>query len=162
MSLIVGLVVGFCMAELFVFSTPPRSEWVPYSGHQHGDVNDPHHSHDLLGVDGPEGDVGAHTHAHENSTLADQLYNEVRVLCWVLTSPANHKKKARHVKRTWGKRCNKILFMSSAEDSELGSVALPVGEGRGNLWGKTKEAFKYIFKNHFDEADWFLKADDDT
>ncbi|XP_075151384.1 glycoprotein-N-acetylgalactosamine 3-beta-galactosyltransferase 1 [Haematobia irritans] len=162
-SLIVGLVVGFCLAELFVLSTPEKPEWMLYAGHQHGDINDdPHDSHGLMDVAGPEMDVGSHQHAHENSTVAQKLYNEVRVLCWIMTNPKNHQTKARHVKRTWGKRCNKLLFMSSAEDKDLGTVALNVEEGRNNLWAKTKEAYKYIYENHLDDADWFFKADDDT
>ncbi|TDG40352.1 hypothetical protein AWZ03_013230 [Drosophila navojoa] len=162
-SLIVGLVVGFCLAELFVYSsTPERGEFVPYDGHRHGDVNDAHHSHDMLELSGPEQDVGTHEHSNENTSIAEKLHSEVRILCWIMTNPSNHKKKARHVKRTWGKRCNKLIFMSSAKDEELDSVALPIGEGRNNLWGKTKEAFKYIYEHHINDADWFLKADDDT
>ena len=98
----------------------------------------------------------------EDFSVSQKLTSEVRVLCWIMTNPKNHKTKAIHVKRTWGKRCNKILFMSTQNDTELETIALPVGEGRDNLWAKTKEAFKYIYKHHFNDADWFLKADDDT
>lgn len=94
--------------------------------------------------------------------VAKQLQEKVRVLCWVMTGPANHQKRAQHVKNTWGKRCNTLLFMSSEEDSSLPTVALPVGEGRDQLWAKTREAFRYIWANYRHQADWFMKTDDDT
>lgn len=96
-----------------------------------------------------------------NETLADKLFNEVKILCWIMTSPDNHKNKAIYVKKTWGKRCNKLLFMSTKPDAELETVSLPVKEGRNTLWDKTKSAFQYVYKNHINDADWFLKADDD-
>lgn len=81
-----------------------------------------------------------------------------------MTSPKNRHTKAAAVVNTWGKRCNKVLLMSSRTDNQTDNmvVALPVDEGRDHLWNKTKEAFVYIHKHYLDEADWFLKADDDT
>ncbi|KAF7989048.1 hypothetical protein HCN44_007358 [Aphidius gifuensis] len=100
-------------------------------------------------------------HIHKNTTNSE-LSQGGRVLCWIATWPENHERKATHVKATWGKRCDILLFMSSAEDKTLPTVVLPVNEGRDNLWAKTKEAFKYSYEKYKDEVDWFVKADDDT
>ncbi|KAG5666439.1 hypothetical protein PVAND_014467 [Polypedilum vanderplanki] len=97
-----------------------------------------------------------------NDTIVKNSKKEVKILCWIMTNPSNHKLKAIHVKSTWGPHCDKLLFMSSNYDPELNSIALPVREGRNNLWAKTKEAFKYVYKNHLNDYDWFMKADDDT
>jgi hypothetical protein len=94
--------------------------------------------------------------------LSDKLFEEVKILCWIATMPVNHKKKAIHVKNTWGKRCNKLLFISSQEDDTIGAVAIPVRESRDTLWQKTKLAFTYVYENYFNEYDWFIKADDDS
>ena len=79
-----------------------------------------------------------------------------------MTQPTNLEKRARHVKNTWGKRCNILLFMSSETNDTFPTVGLNVTEGRGNLLTKTNLAFHYVYEHYFDAVDWFMKADDDT
>lgn len=99
--------------------------------------------------------------ARHNETMSKFLYDEVKVLCMVMTHPNNHKTLAIPVKQTWGKRCNKLLFMTSMDDSDIDTVVLPVEESRDNLEQKTKLAFKYAHDHHIDDFDFFMKADDD-
>lgn len=148
-------------------------------------MSDPQSSLNMEALEDPKVDPGGHYddkefHKNEDRTVANDMANKTRILCWIMTCPSNHRKKAKHVKATWGRRCNILLFMSTINgiylkiilfkkmyllcfiDTALPSIGLPIGEGRYNLWGKTKLAFKYIYNNYFDKADWFLKADDDT
>ncbi|KAM4562820.1 glycoprotein-N-acetylgalactosamine 3-beta-galactosyltransferase 1-A isoform 2-T4 [Odontesthes bonariensis] len=101
-------------------------------------------------------------HADEDSRVADTLYQRVRVLCWVMTGPYNLQSRARHVRATWSRHCNMVLFMSSVEDPDFPTVGLGTEEGRDQLYWKTIRAFHYVYEHHVNEADWFLKADDDT
>ncbi|XP_034440945.1 glycoprotein-N-acetylgalactosamine 3-beta-galactosyltransferase 1-B [Hippoglossus hippoglossus] len=98
----------------------------------------------------------------EDGRIADELYKKVRILCWVMTAPKNLEKKTRHVKTTWSRHCNVVVFMSSVDDPNFPTVGLGTDEGRDQLYWKTIRAFHYVYEHHSHEADWFLKADDDT
>ncbi|XP_073469850.1 glycoprotein-N-acetylgalactosamine 3-beta-galactosyltransferase 1-like [Aquarana catesbeiana] len=98
----------------------------------------------------------------QDSSVSEELSHKIRVLCWVMTAPDHLQTKAIHLKNSWTRHCNKILFMSSTADKIFPTIGLDTQEGRDHLYWKTIRAFQYIYEHHFHEADWFLKADDDT
>ena len=101
--------------------------------------------------------------AETKDILKDDLFNEVKILCWIMISPKYHLTRGVHIKKTWGRKCNKLLFMSSEHDPVIDSIALPgMKEKITHLWSKTRKAFQLIHDEYLEEADWFLKADDDT
>lgn len=97
-----------------------------------------------------------------DETLSSSLFSEVKVLCFVLTHPRNHITRAIHVEKTWGRKCSKLLFVSSELDDQLDIVIFPTEESRDVLRNKTRAGFKYAYEHHIDDFDWFLMADDDS
>ncbi|KAK2192618.1 hypothetical protein NP493_26g07048 [Ridgeia piscesae] len=79
-----------------------------------------------------------------------------------MTSPATLETRARHVRDTWGKRCDVLLFASDCKNDRFPTINITVPHGRDHLAMKTSKTFDYVYTHHRDQADWFLKADDDT
>ena len=77
-------------------------------------------------------------------------------------APRNLETKALAVKETWIKNCNKYAFFSSKLDKKFPTIKLEIGEGLDQLTSKVMASFTYVYENHGDNADWFVKADDDT
>ncbi|XP_013115380.2 glycoprotein-N-acetylgalactosamine 3-beta-galactosyltransferase 1 [Stomoxys calcitrans] len=139
LCLIIGLVMGI-QVTLFWFEDATPMEWRKYS------------SSNL---------TRASRDPYSNYAV-EYLFNTTRVLCWIITQPENHMTRAIHIRRTWGQRCNKLIFISTQEDERLPTISMPIEEGQEQVWNKTRLALKYIYDHHLNDADWFLKAEDDT
>jgi hypothetical protein len=90
---------------------------------------------------------------------------QVRVFCFVLTTPKYFDTRARAVNSTWGRRCNGLFFITESSNDTHGLPIAPIANitpGYDHLTQKTVLALQYGYKYHFNNFDWFVKADDDT
>ena len=79
------------------------------------------------------------------SDETDANAKNVKLLCWIMADPGLLYTRVIHQKATWGKRCEKLLVMSSKEDKNFPAIGLPnTKEGRSHIDFKTKAAWKYI------------------
>ena len=91
------------------------------------------------------------------------ILSAVKVLCFVETCQKNLMSKALAVRETWGKRCDKTIYISDSVDTSFPTITLSgVLPGHEQLWSKTALTIIYLAKNYADQFHWFLKADDDT
>lgn len=98
-----------------------------------------------------------------SEAVSDSKRKVPRLLCLVTTSPKNHKTKAMAVSETWGKKCDRLLFVSSRYESGLPIIlAACEKEDHDHLWCKNRKGIIEAHKLFDGQYDWFLKADDDT
>lgn len=161
LAFLCGLVVGyhFC-AQLFTVLLEEQSGIDPMAPN----YSIENHSHGT-GENGRKGLLISKMHTgntYEDTEVAAKLYQKVKILCWIMTGPQNLQVRAKHIRDTWAQRCNKALFMSSEDNADFPAVGLETEEGRNHLSQKTLKAFLYVHDHHLEDADWFMKADDDT
>ena len=77
--------------------------------------------------------------------------NAGRILCWILTYPKTHENRAVAVNRTWGQRCDILLFMTTELFPTLPVVKLDLGqsEGRDMIWTKTKLSWMHVYERYY-------------
>lgn len=97
-----------------------------------------------------------------NTSGADAILKQTKIVCFIMTMDENILTKGKSINDTWGKRCDKLLFINSAKSKLPNTLWFNLPEGRNHLTGKTMAAIKYLYANHLNDYDWFMKADDDT
>ena len=96
------------------------------------------------------------------TTIMRKLSKEVRVFCLVQSAAEFHDSRAIHIQATWGKRCDKLLFVSERNDSRLPIFYVDLPPGRQHLTVKQRLALDHVYQKYLNDFDWFYKADDDT
>jgi hypothetical protein len=86
-----------------------------------------------------------------------------RILCVTYSYHKRHDR-ARAIKETWSRRCEKYLVSSDTDDASISAVAIPhTGlEEYQNMWQKTRATIKYVHDHYRDNYDWFFFAGDDV
>jgi glycoprotein-N-acetylgalactosamine 3-beta-galactosyltransferase len=88
----------------------------------------------------------------------------IKILCFVMTKSDFHNTRVWGVKRSWGKKCDKLVIASDKDDPLVGSIAMKSEASYQNLWHKLNETTHYVYDNYAEQHqyEWFVKADDDT
>lgn len=59
-----------------------------------------------------------------SSSQSVESVKKIRILCFLNTMPESYSKKAVHIRNTWHKHCDKLLFVSTLMDMNLGALGL--------------------------------------
>ncbi|XP_041355835.1 glycoprotein-N-acetylgalactosamine 3-beta-galactosyltransferase 1-like [Gigantopelta aegis] len=97
-----------------------------------------------------------------DNKLAEAISKKVKVACFI-TSMQNHlENKLRAVNQTWGRRCDKTLYVMTTNMTGADILPVEIEDDRQTLTEKTRVAFTHLYNKYLNQFDFFLKADDDT
>ena len=104
----------------------------------------------------------------EPRTLRDEYVFKKRLLVGVLTQQEYLPTRAKALYETWGKEVDKlILFVGEDCNVSADLMHLPIVKLKGvpdHVYPPLKKAFavmKYMYSQHINEFNWFIRADDD-
>ena len=105
-----------------------------------------------------------------NEQLENRIVKYPRLFCICSTTTPRHRDRVKAVRKTWGKRCDRLIFASDSYDYDLQTYQFFPASGRKYISFKMYRAWIYVYKNFIskekeypeNEYHWFVKGDDDT
>lgn len=104
-----------------------------------------------------------------------RLYRPLRILCGVPIVLPDSFHRIERIERTWGKRCDILLWTIAKDQLDLVPDDFPsIGEilvvnttrpsegSKRNVWEKVHLMWAAIGEHYINKAEWFLKVDDDS
>jgi glycoprotein-N-acetylgalactosamine 3-beta-galactosyltransferase len=103
-----------------------------------------------------------------NHKVMDQIQvaerrSSPKILCFLMTHSENHATRVAAVRKTWGKRCDKLVIASNSSDPTIEAIHMKSEATYTGLWEKLNETMNYLWEQYRqDDYEWIYKADDDT
>lgn len=147
--------LGYSYDETFLRQNPPPFDFT--SVEEKAEACKTRDSHHKMLTEKVFVDLEADRVANENARARP------RILCVIFTVQSSHGK-LEAISRTWGSKCDGIVYASDKTDPTIGTVNI-LHEGEENyhnIWQKNRAIWSYVYDNFYDKYDYFHSGGDDV